>query len=342
MPANVTIADVAQRVGVSPSTVSHALSRKRPVSRKLRQQIEDAIKEMGYRPHFAARSLVSRKTGMIGLLVSELYNPATGVLVEAFEKALFERGYKMLLGLVLGDSARLESYLQEFGSGMVEGVINLDPNFESSQLRRLLVGVPVITYLRPVADTPVHIDHAAGVMQAMEHVWMLGHRQIGLITADPRSRGGAGAGPRELGYRGFYFRQQVEVRPEWIAYGDWRMDTGYEHAERLIRAGCTAIIAGNDLIAIGIIRRARELGLSVPADLSVVGFDDSPMALMTDPPLTTLQKRESDLARWTVEALIDRIEGRPPQQQRVVVPNLIVRGSTAAAPATRTLHETKP
>jgi LacI family transcriptional regulator len=342
MAANVTIADVARRVGVSPSTVSHALSRKRPVSRELRQQIQMAIQEMGYRPHFAARSLVNRKTGMIGLLVSELYNPATGALVEAFEKALFERGYKMLLGLVLGDTARLESYLHEFGSGMVEGVINLDPNFESAQLRRQLVGVPVITYLRPVADTPVHIDRAAGVMQAMEHLWTLGHRQIGLITADPQTRGGAGAGPREMGYRNFYLRQQVAVRPEWIAYGDWRMETGYEHAEGLIRCGCTAIVAGNDLIAIGSIRRARELGLSVPADLSVVGFDDSPMALMVDPPLTTIQKNETDLARWTVEALIDRIVGRPPQQQRVIVPRLIVRGSTAAAPKGRSLDEGKP
>ena len=332
--SRITIADVARYVGVAPSTVSHALSGKRPISLAVRQRIDDAIEKLGYQPHFAARSLAMRKTEMIGLIVSELYNPNTCRLIEALEGELVARQYMILLGLTQSDPRRRDAYLRQFAQGTVDGVINLDPELDSLELQRLLPHTPAITYMRPESDAPFRVDYADGVMKVMEHLWSLGHRRIGYLAL-PECQFRFLDDGRLASYEQFYRAQGCRLESRWISYGDGRVDSGLQQGQALAEAGCTAIVAGNDLMAAGAMQAVRQAGLQVPQDVSIVGFDDSLLATITCPALTTVRLPVADLARWTIEALVCRMSGQTPARQRAVHPQLVVRGSTAKPPRRR-------
>lgn len=322
----VTIADVARAVGVAPSTVSHALSRKRPIGPDVRRRVAEAVKELGYRPNFAARSLATRKTGMIGLLIADLSDPMTCRAAEALERELAERGHKILAAMTGTDRKRRLACLREFADGVVEGAVNLDPGLGDAQLRRGLGDVPGITFMCPGPDAPFRVDYAEGVRQALEHLWSLGHEGIGLMTGPPD---GPGTKNRTDAYERLYREREAHWSVNWIAHGDPRPASGRESGRLLIEAGCTAIVTAGDVQGIGAVNAAREAGLDVPGEVSVVGFGDSVPADMVWPGLTTLRLPLDDLARWTVESLLDRIAGRPAEAQRVVRPELVLRGSTA-------------
>lgn len=329
--ARITIADVAKRVGVARSTVSHALSGKRPITAEVRQRVQDAIRELGYKPSFAARSLALNKTGMIGVLVSEVYNPYTGTVLDALERELVKHGYKVLLGLSNGQLDRITSYLDEFGSGMVDGLINLEPTLDPGDLIRQLPNIPSVTYMRSGNATPrVYLDFADGAEKAIEHLWLLGHRKIGYISGPLVD---LGAQHRLNGVQRFFLRQRVEIRPEWIKEGDWSIEGGERMVWPLVDSGCTAVLTGNDLMAIGAIRGLRSRNIVVPRDISIVGFDDSPLATLVDPPLTTVQIPVIDLVRATVEELMDLMAGRSQPQAQVISPSLIIRSSTGPVKA---------
>ena len=335
----ISIADVARYVGVAPSTVSHAISGKRPTSLAVRQRVNDAIEKLGYQPHFAARSLVMRKTEMIGLIVSEIYNPSTCRLLEALDGELAERQYGILLGLTQSDPRRRDAYVRRFAQGAVDGVINLDPELDSLELQRLLPHTPAITYMRPESDAPFRVDFPSSVTQTMEHLWSLGHRRIGYIVALPESQFRLVDGGRLASYEQFHLAKGCQLESRWIRYGYDRVDSGLQEGKALIQAGCTAIVGGNDVIAAGAMQAIREAGLQVPQDVSIVGFDDSQLATITWPPLTTIRLPVADMARWTVEALVCRMSGCGPGKQHVVRPQLVVRGSTAAPPGAAAQHK---
>ncbi len=323
----VTISDVARKVGVSRSTVSHALSGKRPITEEVRHRVQEAIRELGYQPSFAARSLVLKKTGMIGVLVQEIQNPYTGIVLDALESELVRHQYKVLLGLSNGNQARIDSYINEFGSGMVDGLVNLEPQLDPVDLTQRMPHIPVVTFMRSAFAAPRKVlDFSAGVEDAMKHLWLLGHRKIGFIAGPQRD---ASARNRLEGYRRFYLGQHAEIHPDWVQQGDWCIESGERLIWPIIAAGCTAIAASNDIMAIGAIRALRARNMNVPRDVSVVGFDDSPLAALIDPPLTTVQVPVRELVRATVNELMDRIAGRPQPQSEVIFPSLIVRSSTA-------------
>ena len=323
----ITIADVARHVGVAPSTVSHAISGKRTISSAVRQRIDDAIEKLGYQPHFAARSLAMRKTEMIGLIVSELYNPNTCRLIEALEGELVERQYRILLGLTQSDPRRRDAYLRQFAQGTVDGVINLDPELDSLELQRLLPHTPAITYMRPESDAPFRVDFAGSVTQIMAHLWSLGHRRIGYLAL-PECQFRFLDDGRLASYEQFYRFNGCRPEPRWISYGDGRVDSGARQGKVLVEADCTAIVAGNDLMAAGAMQAVREAGMQVPQDVSVVGYDDSQLATVTWPALTTVRLPTAELARWTTEALLCRMSGQSQDKQHVVHPELVIRQST--------------
>ena len=325
--SRITIADVARYVGVAPSTVSHAISGKRTISLAVRERIDDAIEKLGYRPHFAARSLAMQKTEMIGLIVSELYNPNTCRLIEALESELVARQYKVLLALTQSDPRRRDAYMRQFAQGAVDGVINLDPELDSLELQRLLPHTPAITYMRPESDAPFHVDFAGSVTQVMEHLWSLGHRRIGYVAL-PECQFQFLDDGRLASYEQFYRFNGCRPEPRWISYGDGRVDSGARQGKVLVEADCTAIVAGNDLMAAGAMQAVREAGMQVPQDVSVVGYDDSQLATVTWPALTTVRLPTAELARWTTEALLCRMSGQSQDKQHVVHPELVIRQST--------------
>jgi DNA-binding LacI/PurR family transcriptional regulator len=325
----VSIETVARIAKISKSTVSNTFTGRKNVTPEIRSRILEIAEKVGYRPHYAAQVLASRKTRMIGVLISELYNPNTGAIVQNLEQALLKHNYKMLLGLTYGNHGRSLEYLRQFATGMVDGIINTLPEVTFSEAVRECRNLPIVTWCSPAPESPVYMDFAAGIQAALEHLWGQGHRKIGFITL-------AGAvqmiGCRSDIYTNFYTRQGLEPDETLCVGGDSLADAGYRLGSVLHERGATAIYAGNDLMAFGILRWARETGLRVPDDLSVVGFDDNPMATLVSPPLTTVQMPVSRLSEITVQGLIDRIEGKPPGQQEVVVPRLIVRQSTGPVP----------
>lgn len=322
-----TCLDVARRVGVSASTVSHALSGKRPISPKVCEQIFKAAADLGYRPNFAARSLSLKATQLIGLTVASVYNPSTHALIDCFARELRELGFRMLLAVTDGDATMQRGYLHDFATGMVDGLINLDEGISPEAISRSVPGLPSVTYLRSCETEfgRVHVDFAGGIREAVTHLWGLGHRQIGLISGpldDPS------AVARLEGYRQFYAGEQIVPLSRWMIEGNWRMESGEASVTPLVDQGCTAIVAANDLMALGAMRGAKASGLSVPDDLSIVGFDDIPFATIVDPQLTTVHMPQEELARATVQLLLDRMRGSVLRTTKLVRPVLIVRGST--------------
>jgi DNA-binding LacI/PurR family transcriptional regulator len=324
-----SILNVARIAGVSKSTVSNTFSGRKNVNPEMRRRILEIAGKVGYRPHYAAQVLATRKTMMIGVLLSELYNPNTAAIVQNLEQALLKYNYKMLLGLTYNNHDRGIEYLRQFATGMVDGIINTLPEVTFSEAVRECQDLPIVTWCSPAPESPVYMDFPTGVQAALEHLWELGHRKIGFISL-------AGAiriiGCKSDIYTNFYARHGVTPDETLCVGGDSQAESGYRLGSVLHDRGVTAIFSGNDLMAFGILRWAREAGLRVPEDLSVIGFDDNPMATLVSPPLTTVQMPVSRLAEITVQGLIDRIEGKPLRQQEVIVPRLIVRQSTGPVP----------
>jgi len=323
--SRISIDGIARLAGVSKSTVSNTFSGRKFVNPEVRERIQEVAARMGYRPHYAAKVLATRKTMMIGVLVSELYNPNTSAIVQSFEQALLRRKYKMLLGLTYGSRERGIEYLEQFGTGMVDGIITTLPEVPFREAVRSSGTIPLMVWCSVAAGSPAILDHEAGINCALEHLWELGHRRIGMISLSSC----VNVGPvSSESYVRFMNRKGMPVDESLLVGGDSHAQSGYQLGSVLWQRGATAIFARNDLMGFGVLKWAREAGVRVPEDLSVVGADDNPMATLVAPPLTTIQMPVDQLTELTVRGLIDQIEGRPPRQQELIIPRLIVREST--------------
>ena len=327
MNMRVKISDVAKVAGVSSSTVSHVLSGNRPISPEVCLRVRQVIESLGYRPNYAAKSLASHRTMKVGVVSDEISNSISGVLVEAMNRYLRENGYSMLLGVCEFKKENAINYLREFSSGMVDGVINMIGSVSVQEAARECKTVPTITYLRAHQECPVYYDRTSGIILALEHLWSLGHRKIGFIAVSDTNPETA-VEEREIGYRQFFVRMGIQPDENLIVTGNNKIESGYIYAEKLMKAGATAIMASNDMMAVGVLQWAHQNQIRVPDELSVAGFDDAPIALAVAPTLTTVQMPIDILAEKTVNALISKIKGETPRQQEVLVPRLIIRNST--------------
>ena len=326
-----TLSDVARHAGVSESSVSRILNGQRKANRPSSQrQVQRALaiaQELGYQPNLAARAMRSGRTHQIGVLFPELSNPASGQTVEAIERALLQTGNRLMLGLTERSTDRAKEYLQGFGAGMVDGIINLDPVISQEWLESQCSTVPVITYNRLDGKSPAVMDHPAGMRMAFEHLVELGHRRIGHL-AGPDSD--MGALSRLNGFLSCCLSMAQQTPYEPVVYGDWSMESGERVAPEVIKRGLTGMVCGNDLMAIGLMRGLRAHGKRIPQDCSIVGVDNTLLSQAGDPPMTTLQQALDEIAQRTVDALMARIEGRDDLPVLAFPPTLIVRQSTMA------------
>lgn len=329
-----TLRDVAEAAGVSVNTVSRVFNGTTkatwPRVAKQAAEIRRIAAEMGYRPNLAARAMRTNKTYQIGLLVSELHNPSTGIKVEALEHHLLRHDYKVLLGLSGGRPQRLDTFLHDFAGGMVDGIINLDPNLTTKKLAAVAADLPVISFCRDEPGNPVQLDYAAGMRAALDHLWALGHRKIGFACGPLSDRG---AKARASAFEAFGAGHGCSPDDTPTVCGDWTLESGRELGAELVKRGCTGIVCANDLLALGVIQSARSLDRRVPDDVSVIGYDDSPLAQLADPLLTSVRIPFADLAAATVEALLAVLRNEPAPDIKAFVPTLTIRGSAAARPA---------
>jgi len=325
----ITLKDIAREAGVSTRSVSVVLNGKAEESRispAVAQRIERIAKKLNYTPNPMARAVRTKKTFQVGVLVSELSNPYTGANIEAIERNLIGHGYKLLLGLTNRNVAVAKAYLNEFSRGAVDGILNLDPTVGAETFAQLKISIPHIHFLRNSPDFELRVDFRQGINLALDHLWGLGHRRIGFLSG-PK---GDLSGVERLEAFQLYFREgKGAAGKSLVQYGDWTFASGQAQAGTFLQKGFSAIVGSNDLMAIGAMKFAQAAGYQVPRRISVVGFDDSSVAMMAEPPLTSVHIPTAEAARLSVEALLYRISKKPVKEKKHLVrPSLAVRASS--------------
>jgi LacI family transcriptional regulator len=346
-----TIKDVARVAGVSVSTVSHVLSGNRPISEGTRKRVLETISSLGYRPNRLAQGLVSKSSGSLGLLVPDLANPFFNSIAEAMEIIAHECGYSVILCNTNLDPEREADYLSILLSQQVDGLLYFPgtrvPN--AALLDAAVAGVPVVVIDERIDNlSGVFVDNFDGGRQIGACLRELGHQTLlflggpeGLPTVADRLNG-LRAGLKQAG------------RPDahlLLRFGEYRAKDGYETIHACAREGIfdpasplhpTAVVAANDLIAIGALRALRELHIRVPFDCSLVGFDGVELTTLVTPSLTTVQQPFSQIAAAAVRLLLSQIElrngheehddGFPGTSHTILPVTLVVRESVAAPP----------
>jgi LacI family transcriptional regulator len=330
-----TIRDVARRASVSATTVSHVINGTRRVDAATAARVEDAIRELGYRPNALARSMRRGQTHTVGIILPDIANPFFGDLGRWLEEALFEESYSAIICNTDGDEQKEARYLDVLLSKQVDGLLLIAASQPSGQLRRLLdIGPPIVVVDRELDDLPVSqvmvANHHGGYLAA-RHLVGLGHRDLAVIAGP----GGLGTSARRLeGFRAALDDAGLAIRADHVERGDFRAAGGRSAMERLLerRPRPSAVFAENDLMALGALTAAHAAGVVVPDDLSVVGFDGIAFGADVTPSLTTISQPTARVARTAVELLLAQLQGDQPDHHHVeLAVSLTVRGTTAAA-----------
>lgn len=331
-----TVDKVAELAGVGRATVSRVINGASNVSPATKAAVERAIEELGYSPNQAARSLVTRQTNTVALVVSEPEDriwdePYFPRVIRGISAALNETGYQMMLTITrtAADQRRLEAYLT---GRHVDGVLLISLHGNDPLPARLEEhGVPTVLGGAPVGVTPVacvDADNQGGARAAVEHLLERGRTRVATIAGPQDMRVGV---DRLTGYRAALEDAGVRVPKKMITYGDFSAASGLPAMRQLLRAvpDVDAVFAASDPMAIGAMRALREAGKRVPQDVAVVGFDDSLAALHTDPPLTTVHQPVEAMGKAMAQVLVQRIRGEEvPVRLMVLDTDLVVRESS--------------
>ena len=331
---------VAKHAGVSTATVSRTMNGSAHVHPATAERVRLAIAAMQFYPNTHARSLGSGKSGLYGLIVSDITNPFFPGLVKAFESFAIEHGREVLIANTDYDVERMHHCVSRFLQRKVDGVAILTSEMDDHSLeafsRRSIPLVFLDTEYKGARVHCVKIDYVAGTELAIKHLVDLGHRRIGFISGPMRLRS---AVVRYEAFREISARRRLETHPALIQEGNHRVDGGHEAMLRILNAGerPTAILASNDLTAIGAMSAIASFGLRVPQDISVVGIDDIQFSAFTSPPLTTVRLPYVEIARAAFQALHQNEGGAKALRTKVhvtkpqsIAPLLIVRQSTTA------------
>ena len=335
------IRDVARRAKVSTATVSRTVNQVVTVDAQLAKRVWKAIEELGYYPNRQARALVSGRSRVFGLIVSEITNPFFPEIVQTFETLAVEQHYEILLTSTIHDPKRMELAVRRMIEGRVDGVAILTFGMEENLLEHLRFrNLPLVFVdIGPKAPrvSNIRVDYADGIRQAVQHLAALRHERIGFIAGPLRLRS---AMARKDAFQASMKEIGLPVKPDFLVEGDHRLEGGKRALKKLaeLRERPTAVLCSNDMTAIGVMREAFELNIKVPQDLSVIGFDDIRMAEFLTPPLTTVQMSQSELARLAFEALLKEVKREtsiPEGSEYVLKTHLVLRNSTTF-PSSRT------
>jgi len=331
----VTLRDVAARAGVHPATASRALN---PETRLLvkedtAQRVLEAAELLGYHPNPVARSLRTRRSHTVGVIIPDLTNPLFPPIVRGLEDRLAAAGYVALIGNTDGDGERERLVFDQMRARHADGIVLATAHLSDPLLAEAArSGLPVVLVNRMARDhslSSVSVDNESGMRMAVAHLIARGHRRIAHI-----------AGPQEVStglyrYRGFVSALEAHglaADPSLIQVAQaFSIEEGIRCTRLLLeRGGCTAVAAANDMLAVGCLAALEEAGLSCPADLSVVGFNDMPFIDRLCPPLTTIRFPHYQVGTEAAQLLLELIsDGSGPVKVLYLAPELVVRGSTA-------------
>jgi LacI family transcriptional regulator len=342
---NVTSKDVAKLAGVSRTTVSLILNEAANVriSEETRQRVIKAVNDLKYHPNVLAQSLKTKRSKIIGLIIPSITNPFFPSIAQGVEDAAVENGYNIFLCNSFRDPAKEKSYIETLASKQVDGIIFASITHNSESIRELRQrGVAIIAFDRRISDDDVDtvlFDNTKGGELAVENLLSLGHRRIAFVSGPTNV---SSRSDRLEGYKLALTKYGIPVNHSYIIKDDCfekeNLDTNYEVEagfrmthELLDRSPeITAIFAVNDMTALGVLKALKARGLTVPDDLSLIGFDDIILAAITDPPLTTIAQPKYKMGRAAMELLISRLDGTKhhnPRQLMLFTPELVKRNS---------------
>lgn len=324
-----TIVDVAERAGVSKSLVSLVLRDSSRVSADSREAVLKAARELGYRPNAAARSLVRRRSYVLGVMLSDLHNPYFAEVVDGIDERAGDQSYRAILTTGHRVPRRERDAIETLLQLRVEGLLLVGPAVATSSVLAAGLDVPMVLVGRATRDGSVDCvvnDDRAGAELLVDHLVDLGHRRIAHIDAGR----GAGAAQRRTGYERALRRHGLTSQAT-VVRGAFTEEAGARGMRELLRRDPrpTAVFAANDLAATGVLDVLDREGLSVPGDVSVVGYDNTHIAGMYRFDLTTVDQPRLEIGRQAVSLLLERVRGDRSDPRHVVIPpRLVVRGST--------------
>ncbi len=331
-----SIKEIAREAGVSTATVSHVINGTRFVSDEVRARVLKAIEQFRYYPNAHAQSLASGRSKIFGLVISDIANPFFPDLVKSIEEAAFARGYDVMLSNTNYDTERTSHYVRRFIERKVAGVAVMTSEMSKELVDELAHREVPVVFLdvgEPGTQmSNLQVDYEEGIEQAILHLVALGHRRIAFISGKIDIR----SSRRRLEAFQRTMKQLFPDVPELIFYGNFKIEGGRNAANEILTTLKndlpTAVVAANDLTAIGAISEFEAAGYNVPRDISVVGFDNIDFAALTKPALTTVNLPRNELGRRAVEMLVKILDNPQERGAEVRIPtNLVIRQSTAPA-----------
>jgi LacI family transcriptional regulator len=324
------IKEIARRAKVSTATVSRAINRVPTVDPQLVRRVWKVVEQLGYYPNTQARALVSGRTRIFGLIVSEITNPFFPEVVQSFEDIAVQHNYEILLSSTIHDPQRTELAVRRMVERRVDGVAVLTFGMEEKLIEHLrfrkvpLVFVDVGPHISGVGN--IRVNYLHGIRQAVQHLAALRHVRIAFVMGPIHLKSSLA---RRAAFEQAMKEIGLEVPPEFIVVGDHTVEGGVQALARLtaLPNAPTAVMCSNDLTAIGVLRQAYDSGIETPRDLSVIGFDDIKLAQFAIPPLTTVQMSQAELSKLAFKALINEVEGldsHPPDGDYILATNLVL------------------
>ncbi|KGX88096.1 LacI family transcription regulator [Pontibacillus halophilus JSM 076056 = DSM 19796] len=330
----VTIYDIAKKTGYSVTTVSKVLNNYKHVSHKTRKAILDAVEEMGYLPNSHARTLTTKKSWTIGVIFIEslgvgMRHPFFSAVIESFRKDVEVLGYDLLFASRMINNQQM-SYLEQFKYRGVDGVVIVSSLFDDPQVEELLESsIPTVVIDLNVREAAVvHSDNFKGSYEATEYLYSLGHRRIAHIAGHATTFAGQ---ERRNGFYTSLTSLGLEVPDSYVVDGEFfSKEGGYKAMNQLLQLSepPTAVYAAGDMLAIGAMEAVKEAGLSVPDDLSIIGFDDIELSQYVMPPLTTVRQDTTMIGQEAATLLLHQINTGEEVTDSIVIPvTLVKRGS---------------
>jgi LacI family transcriptional regulator len=331
----ITIHDVARVAGVSPSTVSRVVNSSTvayPIRPGTRDRVLEAIDTLGYRPNDLARGLLLKKSGLIGILVPDISNPYYPEVSRGIEDVANGRGYKVMFCSTDRDRDKATSYIDALLLKRVDGIVLVGGGDEVELSKETVAGydTQVVCIGRPSATFPtVRVDNVGAGRMATEHLLGLGHRRVAFVSALSES---TTVNERQRGYREALEAGGTSFEPDLVVDGGFTEAGGYAAGKALMSLSepPTAIFAANDRMAVGAMAAIKDLGLRVPTDVALVGFDDVPVASYLRPALTTVSVSSRELGAQAMKILLDQMDGQSARRRVRVDTRLVIRQSCGA------------
>jgi len=336
-----TLKEIGEMAGVSRSTVSRVINDHPNIRPAVRKRVKAVIRETGYQPHSAARSLASRQSRIFGIVMpsvlqSAFADPYFPLLIQAISHACNQHDYTVALFLFQSQAEEDKMSQRIISSGMIDGIIITADTSDSALTGKFLPHeLPVVQIGRPPRDFPaevsyVDVDNEAGAYLATSHLIQQGYRRCGQLATMHNTAGI----DRDAGFRQALADRGIRLDESLIAVCDFTEAGGYHAMQKLLPQRPRAVFAHSDAIALGALRAIREAGLRVPEDIAVVGFDDMAIAARAEPPLTTVRQPIARTGALAVQTLLDIVKTSPLPARRMVLPvELVIRASSGATPA---------